>query len=133
MARAQLWTKDFVVGIGLNLSMSMVFYLLMTSMAGYAVARFSAGEAAAGFASSSFVVGAVVARVLTGKYLDFIGRRKLLIITMAISILASVAYIFADTLVWLLVIRIIHGIAFGAGNTAIMTAIQSVHPFLSPR
>ncbi|WP_193095413.1 MFS transporter [Brevibacterium sp. FME17] len=128
MARAQLWTKDFVVGIGLNLSMSMVFYLLMTSMAGYAVARFSAGEAAAGFASSSFVVGAVVARVLTGKYLDFIGRRKLLIITMAISILASVAYIFADTLVWLLAIRIIHGIAFGAGNTAIMTAIQSVIP-----
>ncbi|TSI18652.1 MFS transporter [Brevibacterium aurantiacum] len=128
MARAQLWTKDFVVGIGLNLAMSMVFYLLMTSMAGYAVARFSAGEAAAGFASSSFVVGAVVARVLTGKYLDFIGRRKLLIITMAISILASVAYIFADTLVWLLAIRIIHGIAFGAGNTAIMTAIQSVIP-----
>nr|WP_213018775.1 MFS transporter [Brevibacterium sp. RIT 803] len=108
--------------------MSMVFYLLMTSMAGYAVARFSAGEAAAGFASSSFVVGAVVARVLTGKYLDFIGRRKLLIITMAISILASVAYIFAGTLVWLLAIRITHGIAFGAGNTAIMTAIQSVIP-----
>ncbi|WP_350271031.1 MFS transporter [Brevibacterium sp. CBA3109] len=128
MARAQLWTKDFVVGIGLNLSMAMVFYLLMTSMAGYAVARFSAGEAAAGFASSSFVVGAVAARVLTGKYLDFIGRRKLLIITMAVSILASVAYIFADTLVWLFAIRIIHGIAFGAGNTAIMTAIQSVIP-----
>lgn len=128
MTRAQLWTKDFVVGIGLNLAMSMVFYLLMTSMAGYAVARFSAGEAAAGFASSSFVVGAVVSRVLTGKYLDFIGRRKLLIITMAVSVLASVAYMFADTLVWLLVIRIIHGIAFGAGNTAIMTAIQSVIP-----
>ncbi|GAA1849101.1 MFS transporter [Brevibacterium marinum] len=128
MARAQLWTKDFIVGIGLNLAMSMVFYLLMTSMAGYAVARFAAGEAAAGFASSSFVVGAVVARVLTGKYLDFIGRRKLLIITMAISILASVAYMLADTLVWLFAIRIIHGIAFGAGNTAIMTAIQSVIP-----
>ena len=75
MARAQLWTKDFIVGIGLNLTMSMVFYLLMTSMAGYAIARFSAGQAAAGFASSSFIVGAVVARVLTGKYLDFIGRR----------------------------------------------------------
>lgn len=128
MARAKLWTKDFIVGIGLNLSMSMVFYLLMTSMAGYAVARFSAGEAAAGFASSSFVVGAVVARVLTGKYLDFIGRRKLLIITMAVSALASLAYIFAGDLTLLLTLRIVHGIAFGAGNTAIMTAIQSIIP-----
>ncbi|RAE88540.1 MFS transporter, partial [Burkholderia multivorans] len=80
MARAQLWTKDFVVGVGLNLAMSMVFYLLMTSMAGYAVARFSAGQAAAGFASSGFIVGAVIARILTGKYLDFIGRRTLLVI-----------------------------------------------------
>lgn len=128
MARAQLWTKDFIVGIGLNLAMSMVFYLLMTSMAGYALARFSAGEAAAGFASSSFVVGAVVARVLTGKYLDFIGRRALLIITMSVSVLASVAYLAADTLTLLLIVRIVHGIAFGAGNTAIMTAIQSVIP-----
>lgn len=128
MAGVQLWTKDFIVGIGLNLAMSMVFYLLMTSMAGYAAARFSAGEAAAGFASSSFVVGAVVARVLTGKYLDFIGRRALLIITMSVSVLASVAYLAADTLVLLLIVRIVHGIAFGAGNTAIMTAIQSVIP-----
>ncbi len=128
MARAQLWTKDFIVGICLNLAMSMVFYLLMTSMAGYAIARFSAGQAAAGFASSSFIVGAVVARVLTGKYLDFIGRRKLLVISMAVFVLASLAYIAADTLALLIVIRLIHGVAFGAGNTAIMTAIQSVIP-----
>lgn len=128
MARAQLWTKDFIVGICLNLAMSMVFYLLMTSMAGYAIARFSAGQAAAGFASSSFIVGAVVARVLTGKYLDFIGRRKLLVISMVVFVLASLAYIAADTLALLIVIRLLHGVAFGAGNTAIMTAIQSVIP-----
>ena len=42
------------------------------------------------------VVGAVAARVLTGKYLDFIGRRKLLVITMAVSILASLAYLAAE-------------------------------------
>src|SRR5699024_2269769 len=76
VAGATLWTKDFIVGIGLSLSMSLVFSLLRPSMAGYAVARFSAGGAAAGFASSAFVLGAVVPRVITGKYLDFIGRRR---------------------------------------------------------
>ncbi len=128
MTDSRLWTKDFIVGICLNLAMSMVFYLLMTSMAGYAVARFSAGDAAAGFASSGFIVGAVISRILTGKYLDFIGRRKLLVISMAVFVLASVAYLAADTLVLLIVVRLIHGIAFGAGNTAIMTAIQSIIP-----
>lgn len=126
--KGRLWTKDFIIGICLNLTMSMVFYLLMTSMAGYAVARFSAGEASAGFASSGFIVGAVFARILTGKYLDFIGRRKLLIISMAVFVLASAAYLAADSLFLLIAIRIIHGVAFGAGNTAIMTAIQSVIP-----
>src|SRR5699024_11868211 len=83
---------------------------------------------AAGFASSAFVLGAVVARVITGKYLDFIGRRRLLIITMAVSVLASLAYLVADSLTVLIGLRIVHGIAFGAGNTAIMTAIQSMIP-----
>lgn len=128
MARAQLWTRDFVLGIGLNLTMSMVFYLLMTSMAGYAVTRFAAGDAASGFASSSFIVGAVLSRILAGKYLDFVGRRKMLIYSMAASVLACVAYIYSDTMPALITVRIVHGITFGAGNTAIMTAIQSVIP-----
>ncbi|WP_220085822.1 MFS transporter, partial [Burkholderia multivorans] len=66
--------------------------------------------------------------ILTGKYLDFIGRRTLLVISMAVFVLASLAYIAADSLVLLIVIRLIHGVAFGAGNTAIMTAIQSIIP-----
>src|SRR5699024_12539582 len=98
------------------------------SMSGDAVARCSGGGAAGGVASSAFRVGAVVARGLTGKYLDFIGRRSRLISAMAVSVLASLAYLVADSLTVLIGLRIVHGIAFGAGNTAIMTAIQSIIP-----
>lgn len=133
MARAQLWTKDFIVGICLNLTMSMVFYLLMTSMAGYAIARFSAGQAAAGFASSSFIVGAVVARVLTGKYLDFIGRRKLLVISMVVFVLASLAYIAADTLALLIVIPPHPRRRLRGGEHRDHDGDPVGHPVLSPR
>ena len=50
---AKLWTKNFILAIVVNLFISMVFYLLMTTMALYAVDRFQASDTAAGFASSA--------------------------------------------------------------------------------
>lgn len=116
------------MGTLLTLSMMMVFYLLMSSMAGYAVARFTAGDSESGFAASSFVLAAVIGRIFTGKYLDFVGRKNLLVGSMLVFALASGGYFVAGSL-WLLVaVRLVHGIAFGAGNTAIMTAIQAIIP-----
>ena len=63
---ARLWTRNFVLAIVTNLFISMVFYLLMTSMALYAVERFQASDSAAGFASSAFIVGSLVARLFAG-------------------------------------------------------------------
>ena len=63
MAEPRLWTKDFTVAIIAAVFLSFVFYLLITTMAGYAVIRFAASDSAAGLASSSFVLGAVAARM----------------------------------------------------------------------
>ncbi|HLS02687.1 MAG TPA: MFS transporter, partial [Beutenbergiaceae bacterium] len=51
----RLWTTPFVAAVLVNLFMSSVFYLLLTSMAGYAIERFQASDAAAGFASAGFI------------------------------------------------------------------------------
>ncbi|HLS32671.1 MAG TPA: MFS transporter, partial [Brevibacterium sp.] len=75
MTEQRLWTPTFVIGIIINLFMSSVFYLLMTTMAVYAVERFAASDSGAGLASSGFIIGAVVGRVLAGKFLDVVGRR----------------------------------------------------------
>lgn len=124
----RLWTRDFVLAFVINLLMSMPFYLLMTSMAAYAAQRFHAGDALAGFASSAFIVGAVIARVLAGKYLDFIGRRRSIVAALAVFVLASLAYIPAGSMGLLLAIRLVHGIAFGFGNTALNASVQSLIP-----
>src|SRR6185312_3806394 len=81
---AKLWTKNFFLAIVVNLFISMVFYLLMTTMALYAVDRFQASDTAAGFASSAFVLGSVIARIFAGRLLDIVGRRRLILVTMAI-------------------------------------------------
>ena len=128
MTEQRLWTRTFVIGIVVNLFMSTVFYLLMTTMAVYAVDRFSASDAGAGLASSGFIIGAVVGRVLAGKFLDLVGRRRMLVVTMAVFVIAGLAYIPADGLGLLIVVRLVHGFAFGLGNTALVASIQSVIP-----
>lgn len=128
MSRPRLWTRDFVLAWGVSLFLSLIFYLLMTSMAGYAVSRFGVGQAAAGLASSGFVVGAVAGRILVGKYLDFIGRKRLMLIVLAAFVVCSALYFVASPAWVLIALRIVHGVGYGFGHTAMMTAAQSLLP-----
>lgn len=124
----KLWTKGFVLAIITNFFISLVFYLLMTSMALYAVERFNASDSASGFASGSFVIGALVARIFSGKFLDFIGRRRLLLGGLAVFTAAALLYQAADSFVLLLVIRLVHGAAFGAASTSISASVMGLIP-----
>lgn len=124
----KLFTRDFLLAAVANLFISMVFYLLMTSMALYVVDRFQASDSAAGLAASTFVIGSVIARLFAGKLMHALGRKRLAILALGVFALASVFYIFSSSLVLLLIVRLVHGMAFGMGNTAIATAIQSIIP-----
>ncbi|WP_211882770.1 MFS transporter [Pseudarthrobacter albicanus] len=124
----RLWTRNFVLAIVTNFFIAMVFYLLMTSMALYAVERFQASDSAAGFAASAFIAGSVVARLFAGRLLDTLGRRRVLLASLAVFVIASLLYLQANTLGLLLALRAVHGVAFGAGNTAIAAAVQALIP-----
>ncbi|MCG2622544.1 MFS transporter [Arthrobacter sp. I2-34] len=124
----KLWTRNFVLAIGANLFIYMVFYLLMTSMALYAVQRFQAADTAAGFASSAFVVGALVSRFFAGPLLDAAGRRRVLMVSLAVFAAISLLYIPAGSLAMLLVLRLLHGVAFGVGHTAVTAGAQALIP-----
>ena len=51
-------TPAFVFAWLVNFAQFMIFYVLVTTMAGYAVKEFAANNASAGLASSAFVIGA---------------------------------------------------------------------------
>lgn len=128
MTPSRLWNKNFILAFSISLMGSLVFYLLLTSMAAYAVISFGAGQAAAGFASSSFVLGAVVSRVPAGKYLDFIGRKRVILLSSVVQILLALLYIPTGTLGLFIAVRFVHGFAFGFNHTATSAAVQTVIP-----
>lgn len=127
-----IWTRDLVLAFVANLALALVFYVLATTMAVYAAGRFGVGETAAGLASSIFIIGAVVARLFSGNVVDLVGRRRSLVLSFSVFLLASVAYLPVDaadtSLGVLLAVRGVHGVAFGVAATAAMALGQSLIP-----
>src|SRR5690606_26566924 len=85
-------------------------------------------ESSAGLASSIFVLAAVFSRLLSGKYMDVIGRRKVLLGSLLVFLLAAVLYFPISNLYLLLAVRFLHGAAFGSSTTVMMTAAMSLIP-----
>lgn len=127
-ASDRLWSGRFVLAMGIQFFSMSTFYMLLTTMALYAVDRFAASDAAAGFASSAFVVGSLMARLVTGKYIDFIGRRRLLVSVLLVFAIVGVLYLPVNELWLLFVVRIAHGMAFGAASTTLSSSVVSLIP-----
>lgn len=128
LPQQRLFTRDYLLGFVVLLGAYIVFIALMTFMALYAADRFNANDTAAGFAASSFVIGAGLVRLVIGKYLDFIGRKRTLVLALAVFVLGSVLYPFANHFALLIVIRLVQGTAFGVISTAVTSAVLDIIP-----
>ena len=126
--RDRLWSRDFILTSLTNLFLAMVFYLLVTAMALYAVNRFQASDVLSGLAVGAYVLGAVVSRLGFGQAMDIIGRRRLLVGALIAFLAASTLYLLANTLWLLIAVRFVHGIAFGAASTVLATAVIGLIP-----
>jgi len=126
VSKSKLWTKDFILIFVTMLFVSLVFYLLMTAMTTYAIEKFNASQSQAGLASGIFVIGGLIARLLAGKYMEVIGRKKLLYGSLFLFLIATLLYFPANNLGLLLLVRFIHGAAFGFATTAMPTAIMDI-------
>ena len=126
VSKVNLWTKDFSLIFAMMLCISLVFYLLMTAMTTYAIEQFNASQSQAGLASGIFVLGGLIARLLAGTYMEVIGRKNLLYGSLALFFMAALLYFPANNLGLLLVVRFIHGAAFGFATTVMPTVITDL-------
>lgn len=121
-------SKHFVLLWLIQFLVSMQFYLVTTISAVYAMERFGAGESEAGLTTSAFTIGAVIARLLSGKYMEVLGRRRVLLSATVLFSLVSAAYLPDTGMSGLLVVRFVNGLAFAAITTIAPAAVQSVIP-----
>ncbi len=128
MAQEKLWTKDFVLGAGVNFAIMTNYYCLMVVVADYAMKQYGSPASVAGLAASIFIIGALVSRIVTGGIMDRVGRKRLLLVVSVLEVVFSALYLVGLDLAVLFVLRFFHGFCYGAGSTTVGTIVTSIVP-----
>ncbi len=128
MRTTQLWTKDFLIDSIVNLFVYLAYYLLMVTITVYALDNLQASPSEAGLAAGIFIVGGLIARVFAGRAIEQVGRKKMLYIGLSLFLFTTLLYFGVNSLLFLIVIRFLHGVGFGISATATGTIVASLVP-----
>lgn len=113
----QLWNKSFILCLANNLFLFVFYFAQTTILPIYIVNELHGTLAQAGLAMTLFMASSIAVRPFSGLIIEKFGRKKTLYVSEALFCLFSFAYLFADNLSFLLVIRFLHGIWFSILTT----------------
>lgn len=125
---ARIWTRDFsLLWLG-NFLLANSFYFLLPTLPLFAVAVLRVETSQVGYLTGIFTLAAVLIRPLAGYALDSIGRRPVYLWALVGFALMASSYQFATAFVWLLALRMLHGLAWGIATTGGGTAAADLLP-----
>lgn len=125
--QAPLWTKNFIGTSLANLFLFLSFQMLLPTLPAYVSAR-GGDEFAVGLVLGIFTISALISRPFTGRALDTIGRRNVLLVGLVIFILSVAGYYWLGLVSLILLLRVIHGVGWGITTTAFGTVIADIVP-----
>lgn len=128
MTAQKLLNKDFVVITLENFLIAVNFWLLMTVVSKFATDRFGVSTALAGFSVGIFIIGSVIGRMLCGKWIHRVGQVRTIYCGVLVTLVLTLAYFAAVSTGLLLLVRFLHGVAFGATHVAAGTIVAGVVP-----
>jgi len=126
--KPKLWTKDFLIVSIANFFLYFTFYLLMVTITIFATEKFQASPSEAGLASGIFVVGTLIARLFSGRSIDQVGWKRMLVIGFILFLLTTCLYFIVNSLAFLLINRFLNGAALGVASTATGTIAAKIIP-----
>ena len=123
-----IWTKPFISVFLTNMSVFVVFYGLVSILPLYAKDALSRTDEEAGLLMTIFLVSAIITRPFTGKLLDIVGKRKMLLISLFFYLICTVLYYFITPFEGLLALRFFQGIWFSIVTTAAGSIAADIVP-----
>jgi MFS family permease len=88
--------------------------------------RFPAWTLTVAFAA--YAVALVVALVFVGGLSDLIGRRPVIVVSLAVEVVAMLLFVFAPNIGWIIAARVVQGLATGAATSAYSAALLELAP-----
>lgn len=123
-----IFTKSFNLNFVINFFVYLCMYLLIVVIAGYSKTEFHASDSLAGLVVGLFIVGSLIGRFITGKYVNSFGPKKILIFGLICLIITQLLYFIPGSVWFLMIVRLLNGIATAIATTATGTIAAYVTP-----
>lgn len=126
---SRLFTRSYIFMCLANFLTAFSFFLLVPTLPFYLVDTFGLEPDIVGLVLSCYVVAVLCIRPFAGFIADMLPRKKVYVISYILFALAFVGYMFAFTdIIMFIILRVLHGFAFGALNTTGNTLVIDIMP-----
>lgn len=125
--KEKLWTRNFILALVITIGVNLACNLLLSTISIYAK-QITNADTYAGIMTGAFTLAALFIRIVAGKMLDKVGRRKVLMFGVGITAVSTIAYLLTNNIYIIIFLRVIQGIGFGISSTAIATIVTDVTP-----
>ncbi|MED1796978.1 MFS transporter [Brevibacillus nitrificans] len=122
-----LWTKEFIILAMSNFMLFVAFQMLIPTLPVFITDK-GGDQLAVGLVVSLFTVSALLVRPFTGKALDSMGRRPVLLSGLAIFLFSVFGYYWMASVALVLALRFVHGIGWGIVTTTYGTIVSDIIP-----
>jgi predicted MFS family arabinose efflux permease len=116
--RPPLWTKNFILVFFSNLLLFFSFYMLIPVLPFYLTDNLGTNNSVAGIVLSLYTISALLIRPFSGFLVDMFARKPLYLICYGFFCVIFAGYVVAVTLTLFIILRILHGFAFGISTVS---------------
>ena len=128
MKGERIFTRDFTLDMMISLCCSLNYFTLLINITGFAAFRFGSDTAIGGTAAGIYVIGGLLSRIVAGKYIEMVGRKKVLLIGLSFALVMSTTYFFVSSIAMLMAIRFLHGMSYGISSTCTSDIVAKLLP-----
>ncbi len=128
MTENRIWTKDFILICIINLTIFTSYYFLLPSLPLYITDVLHGNESNVGYIIGVFAITSVLFRPFAGYLLDTTSKKLIMVISLAALVIIAFAYNFVTSVLFLLILRAIHGTSWGFCSTGTGTIAGSLVP-----
>lgn len=126
--KEKLWTKNFIILSLLNFLLTLIFFMLNTTIVLYAVEIFKESPSIGGLVSGVFIIGTLVSRLFIANLINAKNSKKILSLGLILFTLCTSLYFIKNGIIFLILTRFLHGITLGISSTVIGTIIAIIIP-----
>ncbi len=126
--QAPLWNRDFIGMCLCNFFLFMTVNTLLTTLPFFIIDVLKQSEKEIGLTLMAFTLGAIFVRFFAGKWIDELGKKKILIASLVLFAITNISYLGVNSIFLLLVLRLLHGASFGVVSTATMAIAADIPP-----